>query len=136
MKIYFCGSMTGDRSKQKNYEEIINYLKNYGTILNDFVADKTVTDYEPEYVFNRDSNNMKNADVVVADISIPSTGVGFELGYFYHLEKPVLTVYDSSYKLPTSLVRGADTFTVKSYSSIEEEKEIINKFIEGKSKNR
>ena len=50
MKLYFCGSMTGSREKQENYERIINYLKNYGTILNEFVADKIVKDYEPEVV--------------------------------------------------------------------------------------
>lgn len=130
MKLYFCGSMTGSREKQENYEQIINYLKNYGTILNEFVADKIVKDYEPEVVFNRDYNNMNNADVCIADISIPSTGVGFELGVFHMLKTKTLVVYDENMPLPSSLPRGCNNFTIKSYKDINEEIEIIKNFLE------
>ena len=130
MKIYFCGSMTGSREKQENYEQIIDYLKIFGTILNEFVADKVVKDYEPSVVFKRDYSNMNNADICIADISIPSTGVGFELGVMYSLNVKTLVLYDENMKLPSSLPRGADKFAVKSYKTIEEEKEIIKNFIE------
>ena len=130
MKIYFCGSMTGSREKQANYEEIIKYLNTFGKVLNEFVGDKKVTDYKPENVFARDTENMKNSDVCIADISVPSTGVGFELGYFYHLNVPVLLVYDENMPLPSSLPRGADKFKVVSYSTIQEEKNKLKEFLE------
>ena len=65
MKIYFCGSMTGSREKQENYEQIIGYLKSFGTILNEFVADKVVKDYEPSVVFKRDYTNMNSAEIML-----------------------------------------------------------------------
>jgi len=128
VKIYFCGSMTGSRQKQANYEEIIRFLKGYGEVLNEFVADKKVVDYEPSIVFKRDYSNMKIADICIADISIASTGVGFELGIFYNLDVPVLVLFDENLPLPSSLPRGTDKFTVLSYKSIENEKNIIEKF--------
>lgn len=130
MKIYFCGSMTGSREKQANYEEIIKYLNTFGNVLNEFVGDKKVTDYKPENVFARDTENMKNSDVCIADISVPSTGVGFELGYFYHLDTRVLLVYDENMPLPSSLPRGADKFKVVSYKDIEDEKSKLKEFLE------
>lgn len=130
MKIYFCGSMTGSREKQANYEEIIKFLNSMGNVLNDFVGDKVVTDYEPKNVFARDTANMKASDVCIADISVPSTGVGFELGYFYHLDTPVLLVYDENMPLPSSLPRGSDKFSVVSYNSLEDEKNKIKNFLE------
>ena len=130
MKIYFCGSMTCGREKQENYEQVINYLKKFGSVLNEFVADKIVKDYEPSVVFKRDYTNMNSADICIADISVPSTGVGFELGMMYNLNVKTLVLYDENMKLPSSLPRGADKFVVKSYKTIEEEKDIIKNFIE------
>lgn len=130
MKVYFCGSMTGSREKQENYEIIIDFINEFATVINPFVKDKEVIDYDPEYIFKRDSANMKACDIVVADITIPSTGVGFELGNFYNLDKPVLVVYDENFPSPSTLPRGADKFLVKSYNTIEEEKNIIKAFLE------
>lgn len=129
MEIYFCGSMTGSREKQENYEIIIDYLNTYGHVINDFVKDKVVIDYEPEIVFKRDSSNLNKTDILIADISVTSTGVGFELGYIYHLNKPVLVVYDENMSAPSTLPRGADKFIVRSYKTIEDEKKIIDEFI-------
>lgn len=130
MNIYFCGSMTGSREKQANYEEVINYLKTYGNVLNEFVADKQVTDFNPRIVFERDYANMQKADIVIADITLPSTGVGFELGNFFHMNKKVLVLYDNNYPAPSSLPRGCNKFVVYPYNAISEELDIIKNFIQ------
>jgi len=128
MNIYFCGSMTLDHSKKKFYAKIINYLGNYGRVLNKFVGEDFV-DISPNETFKRDTHNLDSADILIADISIASLGVGFELGYFSKLNKPILLIYDEEKLLPSSLVRGIPNAIVKSYNNFDEVKIVIDKFI-------
>ena len=117
MKYYFCGSMTYDRSKKDTYVKLIEKIKEYGEVLNDFVGDTVVTDYEPSYVFKRDTNNLSNADFLVADLSVVSLGVGFEVGYYLQFGKPLVLMYDINKPLPSSLLRGVDKATVIPYEN-------------------
>ena len=128
MNIYFCGSMTGSQEKMYDYKELIEYLKNYGTVLNEFVGEKII-DSDPNYIYKRDVNNLKQADIVVADVSIISTGVGFELGYADNLNIRTLLIYDINKNSPSSLVLGNPNFTKMPYRNIEEAKENIKKFM-------
>ena len=128
MNIYFCGSMTGSQEKMEDYKELINYLKNYGNVLNEFVGEKIVED-DADKIYLRDTSNLKKADVLIADVSIISTGVGFELGYADLLPIKSLVIYDNSIELPSALILGNPNFTVKSYNSIDEAKQIIKEFM-------
>lgn len=132
MKIYFCGSMTHNRDKQPFYEEIINYLAQYGEVVNAFVKDKVVTNYDPEIVFKRDTNNLVIADILIADVSCPSCGVGYEIGYWKHLNKRTLIIYDENLPLPSALILGDASITIKSYNNVLEAKNIITEFVNNK----
>lgn len=46
-------------------------------------------------IFKRDVNWMKVADMTIADVSVPSLGVGYELSYLVGRGKPVLALYNS-----------------------------------------
>ncbi len=128
MNIYFCGSMTGSQEKKEDYKELITYLKNYGNVLNEFVGEKIVED-DANKIYLRDTSNLKKADVLIADVTIISTGVGFELGYADLLPINSLVIYDNSKELPSSLILGNPNFTVKGYNSIDEAKQIIKEFM-------
>jgi 2'-deoxynucleoside 5'-phosphate N-hydrolase len=129
MKIYFSGSMTLNHSKADFYAELIDYLEKYGLVLNKFVGDKNYLEYSPDYVYNRDTTNLDNADILIADLTYPSLGVGFELGYFSKYHKPMLFLSEKTEILPSSLVRGIPTSQFKIYQSIEEAKQYIDNFI-------
>jgi len=36
---------------------------------------------------------LKESDVVVAEVTVPSTGVGYELGRAVEMKKPILALY-------------------------------------------
>ena len=128
MNIYFCGSMTGSQEKMDDYKKLIDSLENYGNVLNKFVGEKIVNS-DAKYIYNRDVDNLKHANVLIADVTIISTGVGFELGYADNLNIKTLVIYDENKKLPSSLILGNSNFTIKSYKNLEEAKEIIANFM-------
>ena len=84
MNIYFSGSIYGGRQKLDAYKELIGALQNYGTVLNPEVADSEVIEKEngvlDEDVFNSLKDRLDTANVVFAELTVPSLGVGYELG--------------------------------------------------------
>lgn len=126
MNIYFSGSMTNSQEKMDDYKELINFLENYGNVLNKFVGEKIIN-YEDEFVYERDTNNLRKTDILIADITIPSTGVGFELGYAEFLNIKTILIYDKNKLKPSSLVLGNPNFVKIEYNTIEEIKQEIVK---------
>lgn len=129
MNIYFCGSMTFDHSKADDYKEMINRLENYGHVLNKFVGDKQVHDLDAKDVFLRDTSNLNKADILVADVSVVSMGVGFEIGYFVNKNKPMLILYDKNKPLPSASVRGISNSKLVGYASITDALNSVDEFM-------
>lgn len=123
MKIYFSGSITGGREHLAYYEIIISELKKYGEVLSEFVGDKTLSSYgspgmTPQEIYVRDIEMIEVCDILVADITTPSTGVGYEIAYAEKLQKPVFCLYQTSdTQKPSSMITGNDYCRVFSYTS-------------------
>lgn len=93
MKIYYAAAMLGDRSNFHNNKIIINELKKYGfTILTEFILGDIEVDVPPVEIYRRDINLLRESDILIADISYPSLGVGFEIAYALNLNKKVIAL--------------------------------------------
>jgi hypothetical protein len=91
MKIYFAGSIAGGREYVELYLELISHLKRYGEVLtehigNDKYDDKTLG-HSSKFIHDRDVAWLTSSDVIVADCTIPSLGVGYEIATAIHLRK-------------------------------------------------
>ncbi|CAG0898629.1 unnamed protein product [Darwinula stevensoni] len=131
--IYLCGSIRGGRQDVQIYGKIAEKLKEYGTVLTPFVADPNVRDEEDlddRAIFERDNGLMAQADVLVAEVTVPSLGVGMELGWALRDKRiPILCLYRPQNEL-SALVRGladGNTNQVKDYKE-EELDQIIEDF--------
>ena len=98
MKIYFAGSIRGGREDKELYLSIIDELRKYGTVLTEHVSNKNLTDqgeveFTVEYIFDRDVSWLKECDIVVAEVTIPSLGVGYEIGLAESVNKPIVCFY-------------------------------------------
>ena len=84
MKIYFAGSITGGRDDQSLYLEIIKLLADYGEVLTEHIGDAIVTaggeSVEASIIFDRDVAWLEQSDIVIAEVTTVSMGVGYELG--------------------------------------------------------
>ncbi len=139
LKIYFAGSIRGGREFVRVYETIVKTLENFGHfVLTKHVADGSLsaeTDHsDPVDVYSRDMKWLRAADLVVAEVTVPSLGVGYELGMATSLRKPTLCLYHESKDLSalSNLIRGVrePEFSVRLYESDTQVEIIISEFLE------
>ncbi|XP_026209396.1 2'-deoxynucleoside 5'-phosphate N-hydrolase 1 isoform X2 [Anabas testudineus] len=108
MKIYFCGSIRGGRDDVNIYRRLVEKLQSYGTVLTEHVSSSELTDR-----------------VVVAEVTQPSLGVGYELGRAVDMNKKILCLFrPSSGRTLSAMIRGADDgqlFVVRDYTEDEAE---------------
>jgi 2'-deoxynucleoside 5'-phosphate N-hydrolase len=98
MKIYFSCSITGGRQDQPAYQALVEHLLDEGhrvltaVLANpDILSEEVVV--EPVEVFERDVSWVKECDALVAEVSTPSHGVGYEIALALCLGKPVICCY-------------------------------------------
>jgi 2'-deoxynucleoside 5'-phosphate N-hydrolase len=137
MKIYFSGSISGGRAHEAIYRHLVAHLQVRGhDVLSAHVADPVALEAEkdlpPREVFARDSDWVRDCEAMIAEVSTPSLGVGYEYALAVQLGKPVLCVYRSGVRL-SKMITGnpAPNLGVAAYSSEAELDGIIDKFLAG-----
>jgi len=137
MKIYFAGSIRGGRGDAPVYESMIAYLSDFGEVLTEHVGDISLLENgddgpDDRYIHDRDMAWLSRCDFVVAEVSTPSLGVGYELGYAVAMKKPVLCLHRSeSERLLSAMIAGSPGIQTAVYDSIEEAKKILESFLKG-----
>ncbi len=123
-KIYFCGSIRGGRADAALYKRMIDLLKNYGVVLTEHVGDPSLTDKGGDggsaYIWQRDTDWLRECDVVVAECSQPSLGVGYELAFARALGKSVYVFYGGEEGRLSAMVAGDPAFHICEYKTEEE----------------
>ncbi len=135
MKIYFSGSISGGREYEAIYQHLVAHLQAQGhVVLSAHVADPDAVerekDWSPRAVFERDVKWVEECEALVAEVSTPSLGVGYEYGLAVQLDKPVLCVYRSGLRM-SKMVTGnpAQNLTVAMYYTLAELDEQVDAFI-------
>ena len=78
---------------------------------------------------------LQSADVVVAEVSTPSLGVGYELGIAEKLIIPVLCLYRPiKGKRLSAMINGNEEFQCRAYQGFDEAKTHINNFLKQEQK--
>jgi len=131
MKIYFCGSIRGGQQDLAIYASMIKALRKWGTVLTEDVGQAHSPETDPgtkdKWIHDRDVDWLHEADVVVAEVTQPSLGVGYEIGMARSLKKPITCLYRPSCgRLLSAMIRGAeaDNFQVIDYDELSKEKTI------------
>ena len=98
MNIYFACSITGGRDFQPVYEAITAaLLADQHEVPTAHLAGTDVKMLEaavnPNEVYERDVAWIRACDALVAEVSTPSHGVGYEVAFALSLGKPVLCLY-------------------------------------------
>lgn len=125
MKIYFSGSIYGGRQKLDTYKKLVNELKKYGEVLNAEVADDDVIineEHQSDYdIFENLEQEMNQADLIFAEFTVPSLGVGYEIGYADSHNKKIIGIYDKTV-IPkvSTMLRGNKRLKIIPYTDINE----------------
>ena len=136
MKIYFAGSIRGGRGDRDNYFEIIDFLSRQAEVLTEHVGSRSLgsegeKQLHDDEICRRDLNWLSRADAVIAEVSQPSLGVGYEIGVAEKIGKPILCLFDeseSAFRL-SAMLSGNPKVEVIRYRTIGEAKRRISEFV-------
>jgi len=134
MKIYFSGSVSGGREDVGLYRQIILQLKQHGLVLTEHIGDERLdargepglSDVE---IHDRDLAWLRQADCLVAEVTTPSLGVGYEIGKATEWGKSVLCLFRTeSGSMLSPMIAGSNGAVLRKYRNIEDLKEIFDEF--------
>ena len=138
-KVYFAGSIRGGRQDAALYGEMIKFIEARGCrVLTEHVGlaslltegERTMTEEE---IFQRDMEWLAESDLVVAECTTPSHGVGYELARARDMGKPVHILYDIGRGRLSAMLAGDSCLTLHPYAQREEVFEILGRLFPGEA---
>lgn len=135
MNVYFACSITGGREFESVYQEIVGALTSDGhEIPTSHLVKSDVQENEraiiPQDVYERDVNWIKSCNALIAEVSVPSHGVGYEIGFALNIGKPVLCIHQMDRKVSKMITGNSDpALTVRAYSQTEEAISLARTFL-------
>ncbi|TSC70505.1 MAG: nucleoside 2-deoxyribosyltransferase [Parcubacteria group bacterium Gr01-1014_46] len=134
MKIYFAGSIRGGREDKDIYFSIIEELKKYGNVLTEHVGNAGLSEkgenLEVGYMFKRDMDWVRESDLLVAEVTTPSLGVGYEIGQAESFGKKIICFYrEVPGKSLSGMISGNHYIKLFKYESIDDIVDILSREI-------
>lgn len=134
-KIYFCGSIRGGRELASTYETLIKQLQVHGRVLTEHLGDDNEIQSRDRVlsdraIHDRDLKWIRESDVVVAEVTVPSLGVGYEIGRAIEMGKPVLCLFNTGTKsVLSAMIAGSPGVAMHDYSDPVELRDLLKDFI-------
>lgn len=126
-KIYFAGSIRGGRIDAELYARLISYMQKNAVVLTEHIGSPHLNLMEQGKrdidIYDQDIAWLRESDVIIAECSCPSLGVGYELAFAEKLGKPCHIFYDRTKTQLSAMLTGNPYFSIHPY---EEESEIYN----------
>ncbi|MDD5566714.1 MAG: nucleoside 2-deoxyribosyltransferase [Patescibacteria group bacterium] len=125
MKIYFAGAITGGRYHQPWYKDIIEYLQGYGEVITQQIGDKDLKIREghltDDAIFTWLVDQLAKADAVVADVTVPSLGVGYEIALAEKMGKNILCLFNNETdQYLSAMISGNPNLSLFEYKELDE----------------
>ena len=121
-KVYFAGSIRGGREDAAVYKRIIDYINATDTVLTEHIglgslSVKARTKEDDVHIYERDTEWLRSSDVLIAECTNPSHGVGYELAYAEARNIPVHIFYDKRKANISAMLNGNAYFKVYPYEN-------------------
>jgi 2'-deoxynucleoside 5'-phosphate N-hydrolase len=117
MNVYFSCSITGGRRDQVIYQALVQALLADGHFVptahlssSDVMALEEMVD--PQETYARDVAWVNECDALVAEVSTPSHGVGYEVALALGLGKPVICCYQQGRRV-SKMITGNTSPTLR-----------------------
>jgi hypothetical protein len=123
-KIYFAGSIRGGRIDAGLYRRIIEYIQETDIVLTEHIGRPDLNLMEQGKrdveIYDQDTTWLRESDLVIAECSCPSLGVGYELAYAEKIGKPCHIFYDRSKTQLSAMLTGNPYFHIHPYETEEQ----------------
>lgn len=118
--VYFAGSIRGGREDAAVYKRMIDYINKTDIVLTEHIglgnlSVKTRTKEDDVHIYERDTEWIRASDVLIAECTNPSHGVGYELAYAEARNIPVHIFYDKSSANVSAMLNGNTRFKLYPY---------------------
>lgn len=113
MNIFFTVAVKGGRTGQPEHETIVQVLQQYGTVLSPHLASNELSEYgengvNAQDIYTRELSALEQSDIVVAEVTTPSLGVGYFIARATAAGKKVIALYNREDKFRLSAIIQAD----------------------------
>lgn len=131
MNVYFACSITGGRQDEAVYQLLVDTLHEAGhEVPTALLAGAEVMQLEgiveAADIYSRDTTWIRGCDLLLAEVSTPSHGVGYEIGYALSLDKPVLCLYRHGKKVSKMILGNPHPcLRVRAYHTPQEAVQIL-----------
>ena len=135
MKIYFACSITGGRAFESVYQEFTRaLLVDRHEVPTAHLAESNVVALEkvidPREVYDRDVSWIRGCDALIAEVSVPSHGVGYEIGFALSEGKRVLCLAQAGITVSKMITGNPHpALQVKYYRDVAEGVGMISAFL-------
>jgi len=133
-KIYFAGSIRGGRADAALYRQIIEYIKQTDTVLTEHIGNLELSALEQgrskdALIYEQDTAWLRDCDLVIAECTCPSLGVGYEMAYAERFSKPVYIFYRRSVTELSAMLTGDPYFNIFPYETFEDIKAELDRIL-------
>ncbi len=137
MKIYYAAAIRGSNEIDNSdlNKRIIESLQKDGhEVLTEHIKDDLIRvvgelNLTDKQIHDRDMKWVAEADLIIAEVSNPSLGVGYEIGRALEMGKNILCLCRTGSRRLSAMIRGSERITVTDYQSPEEAMRIINEYM-------
>lgn len=134
-KIFLSGSIRGGRQLLEVYRFMYDSLEEAGAeVLSWHVADPRLEETESKMteqeIYARDIGLLAKSDALIAEVTVPSTGVGYEICRALVRKIPVLCLHRPEAAVSAMVLGNPDpSLEVRTYSNEAALKEILVEFV-------
>ncbi|WP_314311902.1 nucleoside 2-deoxyribosyltransferase [Hoylesella saccharolytica] len=132
--VYFAGSIRGGRVDAALYHRIISYIKKTDTVLTEHIGKSNIsltaqTRAVDTHIYEQDTTWLRSSDLLIAECTCPSLGVGYELAYAEAHNIPVFIFYDKTISNLSAMLNGNTYFTIIPYETEEEIYPVLDRIL-------
>ena len=118
-KVYFAGSIRGGRVDAEVYRRIIRYMQKSSVVLTEHIGSPDLNLKEQGKkdveIYDQDTAWLRESDLIIAECTCPSLGVGYELAYAEKTGRPCHIFYDCTKTQLSAMLTGNPYFTIHPY---------------------
>ncbi len=133
-KVYFACSIRGGRNDADIYGQLVTIINKHALVMTEIFADKSLTasgmSKPAGEIWSNDIRWIGQADAVIAEVTNPSLGVGYEIAKAEKMGKPILCLFrpEGERKL-SAMIAGSPSATVFEYTDLLAAEHAIGTFV-------
>ena len=134
MNIYFAGSIRGEEPDRVWFRTLIGRIGRHGRVLTEHSFGYSPEDearFDDQWIYETDMGWLREADAVVAEVTAPSFGVGYEIAKAEEWGKPVLLLYRlREDRKPSAMLHGNRGLPMVKFTDEMEALNAVDRFLQ------